>query len=489
MPRILERDFLTRHSFQRLATADAQAEPTLQAAGVATADLDADGAIEGDRELRSVYQKLLSLDGSGSPQRGVDLDNPAVLPVYRALTARFAQRTGTETALGSRRLADVAELAAVKDGAGVLERKSSVKQLGVGSVQDALLEVATAEEARTGHPSLLRVSLGTQNANRGLFGPGTEGAVRELQRVAGLPATGKVDGATLAALDVELVRARAAPIPGPTPSPGPSTTITHARFSSIPSFVDVLAGRALLKAGDAGPAVQALQQVLLDMGFPMMALKNDVGVSGVDGEFGAQTTTALSNFQVHAQKQFASVRATGVLDAPTMSALLALAPAPGKKAWDAGQPTHAPVPRWAADASKRLRVVVVKDEHRTFLYDAGGVCCGIFPNAHGSAGNATSTGLKKVRVKLDEQVARNTGTQLWGNPRSFGKRIVDLSWAAGGSSGEELHGTYDYRTMGRDVSHGCVRHYNEDIITIFNAVAVGDLVAIVASADEPLLRA
>ena len=488
MPRILEPDFIARHRAQRLATVDAQAEPALRTAGVDAADLDGNGAIEGDPELRRLYQKLLSLDASGSAQAGVDLDNPAVQPVYRALNARFAQRTGAEALLGNKRLVDVAELSAVRDGVFVLSRKDGVRQLGVGSVQEALVQVAAAEETRTGRPSLLRVSLGANNANRGLFGPGTEAAVRQLQLQVGLPSNGALDKDTLLALDVELSRARGAPAPGPTPAPAPAS-ITHARFAPLPVFAEVLAGRALLKAGDRGPAVQALQQVLMDMGFPMLALQNDVGVSGVDGAFGGQTTTALKNFQVHAKKRFPAVGVSGVLDAATMSALLALAPAPGKKAWDPGQPVQAPTPCWNGDPSKKLRVVVVKDEHRTFLYDAAGACTGIFPNAHGSAGNATSTGLKVVRTRLDEAGARSTSMQLWGDTRSFGKRIVDLSWAAGGASGEELHGTFDYRGMGKDVSHGCVRHYNEDIITIFDAVAVGDRVAIVASVDEPMLRA
>lgn len=488
MTRILERDFVARHAAQRLATADAQAEPTLRAAGVDAADLDGNGSIEGDPELRSVYQKLLSLDGSATPQTGVDLDSPTLQPIYRALTTRFAQRSGTEAALGARKLVDVPELRAVREGAGTLVRKPGVKQLGVGSVQDALLVVAAAEEARTGRPSSLRVNLGAANANRGLFGPGTETAVRALQLAVGLASTGKLDRDTLLALDVELSKARSAPAPGPTPPPTPSPAPTHPRFAPLPAFADVLAGRAELKAGDRGPAVQALQQALADMGFPMLVLKNDLGASGVDGEYGAQTATALSNFQVHAKKRFPNVRVTGVLDAATLAALQALAPAPGKKTWDAGQPSQAPPPCWNGDPTKPLRVVVVKDEHRTFLYDASGACAGIFPNAHGSAGNATAAGLKKIRTRLDEATARNTSMQLWGDTRSFGKRILDLSWASGSSSGEELHGTFDYRGMGKDVSHGCVRHYNEDIITLFDAVAVGDLVAIVGSVDDPMLH-
>jgi lipoprotein-anchoring transpeptidase ErfK/SrfK len=42
--------------------------------------------------------------------------------------------------------------------------------------------------------------------------------------------------------------------------------------------------------------------------------------------------------------------------------------------------------------------------------------------------------------------------------------------------------------MGKDVSHSCVRHYNEDIVVIFDNLQVGDLVAIVDGVDDPMLR-
>lgn len=491
--RISERDFVARHAFQRLSTAEAGSEPALQSAGIASADVDQDGAIEGEPELKRVYAKLLALDSTSSAA-GVDLDAPAVRPVYTALTLRFLQKVGSEAPLANQQLEDVAELAAVKQGATILKRSAGVKQLGAGSVQDALLVVAAAEEARTGRASLLRVSLGTANANRGLFGPGTEAAVQELQRQVGLPATGTVDAATLLALDVALARARAPVTPpvvtAPVGTPPPSSSVTHARFASpatIALFRDVAAGRVVLRAGEQGPAVNALQQALLDMGFNMMSLKNDAGVSGVDGAWGDQTTTALKNFQVHARKQHSSVVVNGTLDQATLAALQALAPAPGMKAWDAGQPNHAPIAKW--NGTQALRIVTVKDEHRTFLFDAAGVCTGIFANAHGTAGAETDTGLKKIRTKLDEAVTQTTSVALWGDTRSFGKRILDLAWASGAASGEELHGTFDYKNMGKSVSHGCVRHYNEDIITMFDAVSVGDHVAIVTACDDPMLRA
>ena len=318
--------------------------------------------------------------------------------------------------------------------------------------------------------------------------------MQELQRQVGLQATGKLDKDTLLALDalLEKVRAPAPPVVTPpvvTPPVTPGGAVTHARFAALPEFSDVAAARRVMRAGDAGPAVRALQEALLDMGFNMMTLKNDVGVSGVDGAWGDQTTTALKNFQIHAKKKHPDVAINGRLDAPTLRALEALSPAPGKKAWDAGQPNHAPVPVWNGDASKKLRIVTVKDEHRTFLYDRSGACTGIFANAHGPAGSETDTGLKKIRTKLDENASKATGRQLWGTERAFGKRILDLSWASGQGSGEELHGSYDYRNMGKDVSHGCVRHYNEAILTMFDAVSVGEYVCIVNGVDDPMLRA
>ena len=63
------------------------------------------------------------------------------------------------------------------------------------------------------------------------------------------------------------------------------------------------------------------------------------------------------------------------------------------------------------------------------------------------------------------------------------------SFASGASSGEELHGTFNYKDMGKNVSHGCVRHYNEDIIAMFDAVSEGEHVAIVTAVNDPMLRA
>lgn len=293
----------------------------------------------------------------------------------------------------------------------------------------------------------------------GRFGPMTEAAVRQFQSSKGLQASGKVDAPTLRAL-----MGTSAPLNGP---------LTNTRFTGNSQLAGVLGG-TLLAPGARGTGVKAVQQALSDMGFALHG--------GADGAFGAQTTKAIKNFQRHAQSAYPQLQVTGKLDAPTLRALNELAPAAGAKF----QSKNIPSPRYDG---KAVRVVVVKNEHRTYLYDAQGRIQGIFPNAVGAQGHETDSGLKVVRTRLGEEAARATGERLWQNPDVFGPRILDLSWEDGSISGEELHGTSAPAQLGEDVSHGCVRHRNEDILYMFDQLKVGDRVAIVDSLSDPRLGA
>lgn len=271
-------------------------------------------------------------------------------------------------------------------------------------------------------------------------------------------------------------------------SGGSSTALANARFTSEPAFQDVLLGTPLSK-GAKGPAVGVLQTALLDMGFAMRPYKGSSGkmVGGIDSDFGGQTERGLKNFQRHAQHLIPSVVVNGKLDAKTLAALDALAPAPGKKAWAAGQYPAAPNPYWNGDANKALRVVVVKDEHRTYLFDTQGEVSAIYSNSVGAVNSSTSKGLKVVNTKLDQAAAEATGQKLWKDKKAFGLRIIDLIWATGAPSGQELHGTFADDQMGQDVSHGCIRHYNTDILELFAALKKGDRVAVVDRLDAPEL--
>lgn len=264
--------------------------------------------------------------------------------------------------------------------------------------------------------------------------------------------------------------------PAWTPSTRPATSGTRAmlndRFAGDAQLATVLSGSGTIGSGAKGEGVKKLQQAMADMGFAV--------AGSADGAFGPQSAKSIRNFQVNASKMFPDVKPTGVVDAATLRALDQLAPAAGQQ----GQSKNIPSPFYDG---KLTRVVVLKDEHRTFLFDKQGKLDKIFINAVGAKATSTDEGLKKVTTRLDERAALDAGQRLWGGP-VFGPRMLDLSWANGTRSGEELHGTSSPKQLGEDVSHGCVRHANEDIIKLYDALAVGDQVAIVSGLNDPHLR-
>lgn len=248
-------------------------------------------------------------------------------------------------------------------------------------------------------------------------------------------------------------------------------TLEHERFRLDKQLLGILTGKSL-KRGARGTGVKALQSAFIDMGFLLPGT--------ADGIFGRQTAKAVSNFQVHASKKFAEVTSTGIVNAATLLVLNKLAPTEGQS----GQSTNVPIPYYRGT---KLRIVVIKDEHRTFLYDKQGAFVRVCMNAVGASATPTTTGLKVIASKLDEKIATEVGMKLWNAP-VFGARILDLRWANGKHSGEELHGTVVPEVLGENVSHGCIRHENAEIIIMYDAVKVGDKVAVVDSAADPNLR-
>ena len=259
--------------------------------------------------------------------------------------------------------------------------------------------------------------------------------------------------------------------PSATTIPSGSPNLGNTRFQNDPQLSGVLAG-GTLASGAKGEGVKKLQQAFSDMGFAVQAPP--------DGAFGPQMQKSVRNFQVNAAKMFPQVRPTGILDAATLKALDALAPAAGQK----GQTKNIPAPLYDG---KPVRVVVLKDEHRTFLFDKAGKLQNIYINAVGKAATQTDGGLKVVTGKLNEAACNAAGERLWGG-RVFGPRMIDLSWVDGKHSGEELHGSNAPQQLGEDVSHGCVRHDNKDILAMYDILNVGDQVAIATGLNDPRLN-
>jgi lipoprotein-anchoring transpeptidase ErfK/SrfK len=85
-----------------------------------------------------------------------------------------------------------------------------------------------------------------------------------------------------------------------------------------------------------------------------------------------------------------------------------------------------------------------------------------YPIATGKILTKTPTGTYKI---INKQV----------NPGGpFGARWMGLN-----RKGYGIHGTNDPSSIGKAVSHGCIRMYNKDVIELFNLVGVGTRVKIV----------
>ena len=116
-----------------------------------------------------------------------------------------------------------------------------------------------------------------------------------------------------------------------------------------------------------------------------------------------------------------------------------------------------------------LHVVMLRDRRRVLLLE-GGALHESFPVAIGMSGWETPTGRFKVLEKIDNPV--------WVHPVS-GDRVADQSSANPlGSHWIGFHGTPHRWTVGRAVSHGCVRLLNENVRTLYGQVRLGTPVTV-----------
>lgn len=88
----------------------------------------------------------------------------------------------------------------------------------------------------------------------------------------------------------------------------------------------------------------------------------------------------------------------------------------------------------------------------------------VYPVAIGKASTPTPSGTYKIMNK-----AANPGGP-------YGVRWLGLSIPKGGYG---IHGTNNPSSIGKNVSNGCVRMYNKDVIELSNLVSVGTVVKII----------
>jgi peptidoglycan hydrolase-like protein with peptidoglycan-binding domain len=276
--------------------------------------------------------------------------------------------------------------------------------------------------------------------------------------------------------------------PGQSPAPAPkrnappmprdsystANPFANRRFAAHADLAEVHRG-GVLRAGSTSAGMAAVQRALIDMGFAVPG--------GAGGYYGAQTVQAIKNFQV-----MAGLQADGSLGPRTMAALDKYAPPPGKTAWDAGVDAG-PVPSPDLGDGRKARIVVSISQHRAFAFDKAGHLEKIYGVRTGKAdhadgrGGTTTPGVRVVTGKNSDPA--EVSDRLWpeSGGKAFGTRLIDLTrfdpktnQTLSGSNGQELHGTYQEGSIGRDFSHGCVGLTNADIEEIYDNLRVGEFV-------------
>jgi hypothetical protein len=131
----------------------------------------------------------------------------------------------------------------------------------------------------------------------------------------------------------------------------------------------------------------------------------------------------------------------------------------------------------SARAATVTEILVDKSFHVTLLRTADGTLA--FPDATGTIDDsATPVGTYKVTEKQADPNWHWEGKvyapYLRDKANGLGVRWIGISLPSYG-----LHGTNDPFSIGKDVSHGCIRHENADVMKAFSMIPTGTPVRII----------
>lgn len=211
----------------------------------------------------------------------------------------------------------------------------------------------------------------------------------------------------------------------------------------------------VLRRGDTGPSVVALQERLLSAGHSPGCMW---------GVFGRQTQEAVVRFQASR-----GLPTTGVADRATLEALFG---PDSRELWGCARwlldaalddpPSLAPVEAGGGTRpSGQGAVIQVNTTSRLLRLILGEATFGCYPVAVGKPSTPTPTG----RFRILEKV-RNPGGPL-------GTR-----WMAFTIHRHGIHGTNRPESIGHAVSGGCIRMFNRDVEEVYDRVRIGTPVLI-----------
>ena len=134
--------------------------------------------------------------------------------------------------------------------------------------------------------------------------------------------------------------------------------------------------------------------------------------------------------------------------------------------------------------NEKAKFVINLTKNTLYKYDSNGTPEMAYLVASGKNSTPTHTGVRVVsHVETFPYQNAPRGSKRRQNPRDYGPKIIILDkidTANGERSpiGEFIHGNRNSSTLGKHVSHGCIRMDNDVIMKLSNEVKRGDIVII-----------
>jgi lipoprotein-anchoring transpeptidase ErfK/SrfK len=126
------------------------------------------------------------------------------------------------------------------------------------------------------------------------------------------------------------------------------------------------------------------------------------------------------------------------------------------------------------EESKRRIVISITDRKLAVIED--GRVIKIYPTAVGADATPSPTGVFKIANRVPSPTWYGPHGKIVppGKANPLGTRWMGLS-----HKGYGIHGTNNQRSIGHNVSHGCIRMRKADVEELFEIVKVGDVVEMV----------
>jgi len=132
---------------------------------------------------------------------------------------------------------------------------------------------------------------------------------------------------------------------------------------------------------------------------------------------------------------------------------------------------RAALPAVEPKAKAELRIVISISDRKLALLE-GDRIVKVYPVAVGAPVSPSPAGEFRIRERITEPTYYAPGKVVSpGKANPLGTRWIGL-----GHRGYGIHGTNEPRSIGKSVSHGCIRMRNRDVEELFELVRAGDAV-------------